>query len=92
MAYSGFIQNYSEGNFGAASFLKQVINSRNTNLIEMVKKSELKGWKLWVLYSDLCDQDLIKVERLLLKCPKGMLEHACSLQDRSGKNLINKYI
>jgi hypothetical protein len=52
----------------------------------------IRGTNLYVLWSDLCDKDLNKVEILCKNCPNDILEDACSRQDYSGINLIKEYI
>lgn len=87
----------SEGNPGALNFLMNVINSPNRHQSEVIinKLEEiraLKGSDLYVLYSDLCEKDLNKVEKLCANCPKDILIDACKRQDYSGIKLIEKYL
>jgi len=88
---------WSQGNPGALTFLMEFLKPGNEILgISIISKLEqtksIRGTNLYVLWSDLCDKDLNKVEMLCKNCPIDILEDACSRQDYSGINLIKEYI
>ena len=59
---------------------------------KLEKLYSIRGTNLYVLWSDLCDKDLEKVEKLCKDCPDDILEDACSRQDYSGQELIAEYL
>lgn len=88
----------AEGNPGALSFLAEVfINPKTDVVTAMIINNKIKtcptlrGTNLYVLYSDLCDRDIEKVEFLCKNCPDDVLEDACNRQDYSGKKIIEDY-
>lgn len=88
---------YGEGNPGAYSFLKEVDSIENADDKKVVTDTlengkSLRGTNLWVLYSDLCGQEINKVVTLCSKCPIEVLEDACSRQDYSGRKLVEPYL
>lgn len=89
--------NYSQGNPGALAFLVDLVKHPNSyasaQILETIKEYEsLRGTNLYVLYSDLCNKDIEKVSDVLFLCPQDVVEDACSRQDYSGRELINKYV
>lgn len=88
---------WSQGNGGAISFLTKMMNHKPavSSLIICLKLEEAKsirGTNLWVLYNDLCNQDMELVCKLCKLCPTAVLEDACNRQDYSGRNLVREYI
>lgn len=93
------ILEWSKGNPGALTFLLQLLNCPVDKLVQSIvimstleKAESIRGTNAWVLYSDLCDKDMDKVEKLCSKCPINILEDACKRQDRSGKQLVAVYL
>lgn len=87
----------SQGNPGALNFLMNVINSPNKDQSEVIlnkleETRSLKGTDLYVLYSDLCEKDLNKVEKLCANCPTDILIDACKRQDYSGIKLVEQFL
>ena len=88
---------WSEGNPGALTFLMSITHPENAiKGILIIQKLEdaksIRGTNLYVLWSDLCDKDISKVETLCKNCPTDILEDACKRQDYSGRELVSKYI
>jgi hypothetical protein len=88
---------WSKGNPGALQFLMLLLKPENTAiaipiLLTLEKLKSIRGTNIYVLWSDLCDQDLNKVEQLCKRCPDKILEDACSRQDYSGRNLVAIYL
>ena len=88
---------WSEGNPGALTFLMEFMIPGNFKRgVAIFSKLEplasIRGTNLYVLWSDLCDKNLEKVEKLCKNCPNDILVDACSRQDYSGKKLISKYL
>lgn len=87
---------WSCGNPVAMMFLLSVLEPENMVMgITIFKKLEeaksIRGTNLYVLWSDLCDKDISKVEILCKNCPTDILEDACSRQDYSGRELVESY-
>lgn len=87
---------WSKGNLGAMTFLMEFLKPENAILgINILPKLDemksIRGTNLYVLWSDLCDKDLKKVEMLCKNCPSSILEDACSRQDYSGIKLVSEY-
>jgi len=88
---------WSQGNPGALTFLMEFLKSENTIkgiviMDKLQKAPSIRGANLYVLWSDLCDKDLDKVEQLCENCPTDILEDACSRQDYSGMDLVKNYL
>lgn len=83
---------WSEGNLGGLNFLMMLNNETNVYGVMIYSKlfscREIRGWKLWVLYKDLCEGDMMKVAWLAIRCENSILTEACSTDDRSGKELV----
>lgn len=89
---------WAEGNPGALAFLAEVFLNPKTDLLTTIVVNNkikscptLRGTNLYILYSDLCQKDMKKVECLCKNCPDDILEDACSRQDYSGRKLIEEY-
>lgn len=90
------ILQWSAGNPGAMMFLMSLMEPENgikgiTITQTLEKAKSIRGTNLYVLWSDLCDKDLDKVEALCKNCPLDILEDACNRQDYSGRKLVEKY-
>jgi hypothetical protein len=88
---------WAKGNPGALVFLMEFLKPENAVLgIVIISKLDqlksIRGTNLYVLWSDLCNKDLNKVEKLCKNCPDTILEDACSRQDYSGIELIEEYL
>lgn len=88
---------WAEGNPGALIFLMELLRPENlikSTLIfqRLDKLKSIRGTNLYVLWSDLCNRDISKVEQLCNNCPKNILESACNRQDYSGRELVAKYL
>lgn len=90
---------YAKGNPGAITFLIQVFVNPNSNLTLAIKLENklktittLRGTNIYVLYSDLANKNMEKLELILDKVPNDTLEEACSKQDYSGRELIKPFI
>lgn len=90
------ISAWIQGNFGALNFLTALIELPDENGQRILNKlnecESIRGTNLWVLYSDLCEKDMNKVELLCQNCPSDILEDACSRQDYSGRKLVAEYL
>lgn len=88
---------WSQGNPGATAFLKEIMETKNAlqtsqMFLKLEEAKSIRGTNLYVLWSDLCQKDLEKVEKLLQNCPLDILENACSRQDYSGRELVSEYL
>lgn len=90
---------WSKGNPGALDFLMKVFVDSNTSFADAIlvdrklrEYKTLRGTNIYVLYSDLCNKDMPTVMHLLANCPGHILQEACSRQDYSGRELVEKYM
>jgi len=88
---------WSKGNPGALTFLMSLLEPETlvagTHIILTLEKAKsIRGTNLYVLWSDLCNRDISKVEKLCKTCPVDILEDVCSRQDYSGRNIVAKYL
>ena len=88
---------WSQGTPGALMFLMKILELENIMMsFTIVRKLEeaktIRGTNLYVLWSDLCEKDMSKVEQLCKTCPTNVLEDACSRQDYSGRKLVAEYL
>ncbi|WP_294203038.1 hypothetical protein [uncultured Chryseobacterium sp.] len=97
------IAEFSQGNPGAMNFLLGMVKYGAQNPEKQIKVTKsfkaiedsliiLRGWRLYVLFNDICERDYDDVLKLLLTCPRDLLEDACNRQDRSGKEMVKKYL
>lgn len=87
---------WSQGNPGALTFLMSIIQPDNlvkalTIIPKLEEAKSIRGTNLYVLWSDLCQRDISKVETLCKNCPTPILEDACNRQDYSGRSLVSQY-
>jgi hypothetical protein len=88
---------WSKSNPGATAFLMQIMSPENMEKgITITKKLEeaksIRGTNLYVLWSDLCEKDISKVETLCKNCPTDILDDACNRQDYSGRKLVAEFL
>lgn len=88
---------WSQGNPGAMTFLMSIMQPENvvkgiTIIQKLEEAKSIRGTNLYVLWSDLCDRDMAKVETLCKNCPTDILEDACNRQDYSGRELVSEYV
>lgn len=87
---------WSQGNPGAMTFLMELIKPENAIFglqitLKLEEAKSIRGTNLYVLWSDLCNKDLVKVSLLCENCPIDILEDACNRQDYSGRKLVESY-
>lgn len=74
---SGYSENelydISLGNPGAITVIAQLLRHEREDLIETLHDSNLKGSALWVLYSDLCNQDIEEMIEMIDESLEGVL-------------------
>lgn len=82
------------GNPGAFNFLMQINQHPDKETIQkgLSNCDSIRGTNIYVLCKDICGGNLSKVAKLFDKCPKDILEDACSRQDYSGRELVKKYV
>lgn len=89
------IANLSQGNPGALQFLFGLYEwkerTKAAKVLSFLVTQKVKGTRLYILFSDLCDRDYDKVYQLATKCPKDVLLEACRREDRSGKEWVKEY-
>lgn len=81
----------SDGNPGAASALADIMRLTGTETIDKLEAAGITGWKIWVLYKDICSENPIAVSLLVETCPTEILVDACSREDRSGVEVIRAW-
>lgn len=97
--FKNTIVEYSAGNPGAMSFLMKTFADPEADLVnalivdnKLKKCPSIRGTNLYVLWSDLCNQDITKVVQVCENVPDEILEEACNRQDYSGRELIQEFI
>lgn len=91
------IFNWSQGNPGALNFLMELLAPQNLEhalpiAMKLTESEKIRGTNLYVLYSDLCGENMANVAILCKNCPTDVLEDACSRQDYSGRKLVEQYL
>lgn len=54
-----------QGNPGALTILSQLANA--SVYIDILEKLDIKSYKIWMLYKDVCGEDIEKTKELLVK-------------------------
>ncbi|KAH6626405.1 hypothetical protein B0J18DRAFT_408729 [Chaetomium sp. MPI-SDFR-AT-0129] len=60
-----YILDITKGNPGSMSVCNQLVRAKRTDLFLNIKKFSTEGHELWLVYKDVCGQDLTKSIRLL---------------------------
>ena len=63
------IINLSGGDLGAINVMSQLFRI-NFNYINILQQNEIKSYKIWVLYKDICCKDINQVIKILNKLEK----------------------
>lgn len=88
----------AQGNMGALNFIAQVNTyalkhkEKGAIICKKIADCNIAGAGLWVLFSDLCENDMLTVSRLCENCPDDILIDACSREDRTGRALVKDYV
>lgn len=88
----------AQGNMGALNFIAQVNTyalkhkEKGAIICKKIADCNIAGAGLWVLFSDLCDDDMLTVSHLCENCPDDILIDACSREDRTGRALVKDYV
>jgi hypothetical protein len=94
--FLNFLVEWSDGNPGAAVFLMGLFQEENLplslSIMAKLERCHIRGTDLYILFSDLCNKDYIKVSKLCKTCPDNILKDACSRQDYSGIELVKEYL
>lgn len=87
-----------EGNPGAMTAMMQLIGYTKTSFggfgsILHLDSFEIYGTDIYVLWSDICERDIVKMQAVLRACklglfPSNTLKDACSRQDYSGRSMV----
>jgi len=84
---------WAQGNLGALAFLKLLTEPESVAILQKLEEAKsIRGSNLYILWSDLCDRDMAKVETLCKNCPTAVLEDACNRQDFTGRELVAEYV
>lgn len=89
------ITRLAQGNPGAATFLMRAAQADIVFfwiLTVELDRMGLKGTHLWILYNDLCNQDLEKVGKLIATAPRQLIIQAATQEDRGGYILVDQYL
>jgi hypothetical protein len=86
----------SDGNPGAAVALSELIkNDESKGLLQVLMLDEwgIYGSDIWVLYSDICQKDVLKMSAVITATQRGKfnsatLKNACGRQDYSGRSMV----
>ena len=97
--FKNAIMEYAGGNMGAINCLMRTFADPEADMVNaMIISSKLKkctsirGTNLYVLYNDLCDNDIDRVAKICENVPDDILEEACNRQDYSGRELIQEFV
>lgn len=94
MISEGYFIKFAESNPGAASVLARLQKfdqEKALKIWETLKENEIKGWKIWVLFADVCKQDFDKMFEICSTVPGEIVLKAASQTDYSGLSIINQY-
>lgn len=86
---------YSQGNPGAMSVLMKLLqtdNEKHKTIMSKIQDCDLKGFQIYVLYSDLGYKNIDTVYTICKTVPNNVLIDACNKQDYSGRELIKPYM
>lgn len=103
MSIAKLLAEMSEGNPGALTALVELIDDNETDTdnfmkevgsVLMLDELGIYGTAIYVLYNDICERDIVKVQAITRACQLGLIssnrvKDACSRQDYSGKEIIN---
>lgn len=82
---------HAAGNTGAAMAMTLLMGSHPT-VVQKIMDYGMEGSAIYVLWSDLCQNNPYMVARVVDTCPKELLLDACSREDYSGKGLLKPYL
>ncbi len=87
----------ANGNPGAMDFISKAALRSNENMSfplfdAMDRIPLLRGTSIYILCSDLCGGDFLKIDNLCKNCPDDILSDASNRQDRSGVALVKEYL
>lgn len=94
MISEGYFIKFAESNPVAASVLARLQKfdqEKALKIWETLKENEIKGWKIWVLFADVCKQDFDKMFEICSTVPGEIVLKAASQTDYSGLSIINQY-
>lgn len=94
MISKGYFIKFADGNPGAGSCLSrlQKFDQEKAGVIwSTLQKLEIKGWRIWAFFADVCDQDFDKMFEICSEVPGKIIVEAVSKTDYSGKSIINEY-
>ena len=95
MISQGYFMKFADGNPGAGSCLSRLQKfdqEKAKKIWETLKENEIKGWKIWVLFADVCKQDFEKMFEICSTVPGEIVLKAASQTDYSGFSIINEYL
>lgn len=82
----------AEGNPGAISLLIHLLNNNKIDILSKILNTNITGYKIWVLYKDLANENFDQMELICKNVPDDILLKACTYEDYSGRKLIKSYI
>lgn len=72
----------SDGNIGAATVIAALMQLDAAPTIEKLKRLNIKGPPIWVIYKDCCDGSARTMIDLVERCPDDLLIEASKSDDR----------
>lgn len=96
------VMKMSDGNYGAMDGLMTLLKSSHIDpdnilggigVMLFLDTLQIYGTDIYVLYSDICDKDIVKMIAVLRAAQMGwfdaaILKDACSRQDYSGRQMV----
>ena len=61
-------------------------------IIDTIERLDITGTNLYVLYSDLCNKEVLLMEYLCQSVPAIILQEACNKQDYSSREMVAPYV
>lgn len=90
------LMDLSKGNPGALNCLVQLTHPILEDISGVVMKKiidcKIVGTDIYVMWSDICGKNFLKMAKLCKDCPDDILIDACSRQDYSGRELVAEYL
>ncbi len=90
------ITDIASGYIGAAQRLLRLLielgDSRTMQLMGEMRKADIRGARIIMLYDYICGQDIEKLQIVLMQIPTEIVGRECAKEDGSGKAFIDEYL
>lgn len=87
------IAKMAQGNPGALNVLMNLAKAEyREDLIARLDTGPIHGSAIWILYKDVCDENIDRLVNLIERCPTPLLVEASSVEDGSRRALVAEYL